>query len=594
MKPFAAPQVNPLYDEVVEGVVVMKRSSPVHIGCTLFLIAAMGWVFFEIKDVSNAHLPALQKHLGPSLPLFAGWSSGVDQADVQWKDLVKNLPLLGPALLVICLLARLIRLTSPSALLSDRLQVYYCATGILFIGYLHGAPAAFAIVLVLFNYFAIAPLCRVLPFKLFMLIMWTFHVGILFVNDHFRGYRFSLFSDSLRFIDESWPSGVLRWNVVFNMCTLRMIAFNNDYYEAFTVQQHGDSSRVASKTERHLATCTDCAALRATHPASLSLSDVSCHCYKLRTETPRPLSEYHLKGYLGYLFYVPLYVAGPMSSYNGFISHTHFTTRSMSIRQGLVYLLRIGNLFALLTLQLHFNFLNAIREERDVFDAMRLGVKLGFFLFTLGFLWMKFNFLWKFFRLMAFIDGVEAPEDMNRCFADTLTIQSFWKDWHSSFNLWIVRYMYIPMGGNKNRLLSIFPIFIFIAVWHDIELHLLWWAMIMCVAFIPEVIVGILIARPQMKWLRVKPYYRYVRAAGGAVGMCVLITANLVGYGTGTRNTSKGLSEALSWETGQVLFGVFSVLYCGAVVAVRDRDAKEGEKRRLRAVYGIKLDHRHE
>lgn len=585
------------HDDIIEGVAVMRRHSWPYLLVTAVLLASMGWCYFAIKQTSLDHLDVLKGHLGEPWAIFAPWSVGVDQADVQWRDLVKNLPILGPALLLLSFIARGIRSHfAHSVHLSGALQLFYAVSGIIFVSYLHGAPVIFAVVLILTNYFFIAPLSRWMPFKMFMLIMWTAHVGILFVNDHFKGYRFSLFSQHLRWMDEVLPQGALRWSVVFNMCTLRMIAYNVDYHEAHSITNSpsGMETWRSAKIDKHLATCTDCAALRQQNPSLANDNQQACHCYKLRTETPRKLSEYGLRGYLAYIFYVPLYVAGPMSSFNAFISHTHYATHCMSLRQGVIYGIRIANLFFLLTFQLHFNFLNAIREEHAVFDNMGLNIKLGFFLFTLGFLWMKFNFLWKFFRLLAIIDGVEAPEDMNRCFSNTLTIQSFWKDWHSSFNLWIVRYMYIPMGGSKNRLLSIFPIFIFIAVWHDIELRLLWWALIMCICFIPEVVVGMVISRPQFKWLRAKPYYRYVRAAGGAVGMFVLITANLVGYGTGTRNVSKGLSEALSFETIRFFIMGLIVLFCGAVVAVRDRDAKEAEKRRLKVAYNIRQEHRHD
>lgn len=590
---------------------VMRRDSWQFLAAFSIIILMLGWSFHTLNEVSVSNYELLKEHLGAPFSLLRGMSVGVDQADVQWKDLVKNLPLLGPFLLVVALGARTLRSRYAIAdgpahngrnpTCSNAIQMYYVVTGLLFLLYLHGAPFFFEITLILINFYGIAPLCKKVPFKAFMLIMWTSHVAILFVNDHYKGYRFSLFFSGLRWVDESMPSGVLRWSVVFNMCTLRMIAYNNDYYEAIQVHNNGGIVQgrhpqlLSEKIEKHLQTCIDCAALR-TASGTISTTtamptfDVSLHCYKLRTETPRPLAEYNLKGYLAYLFYVPLYVAGPMSSYNAFISHTHVATRSMNLKQGLIYALRVVMLFTLLQFQLHFNFLNAIREQHDVFDSMTIAQKLAFFLFTLGFLWMKFNFLWKFFRLVAFVDGVESPEDMNRCFSDTLTIQSFWKDWHSSFNLWIVRYMYIPMGGSKNRLLSIFPIFVFIAVWHDIELRLLWWAMIMCVCFIPEVLVGLFMSRPQMKWLRAKPYYRYLRALGGAAGMFVLITANLVGYGTGTRNVGKGLAEVLTWETVEVVLAVFIVLYSGAIIAVRDRDAKDAEKRRLKVLYNIKAE----
>lgn len=135
---------------------------------------------------------------------------------------------------------------------------------------------------------------------------------------------------------------------------------------------------------------------------------------------------------------------------------------------------------------------------------------------VLTFMWLKFAAIWRLFRLAALLDGVEAPENMPRCFANNhdvevtsmsgdgfdtedaranvfglssnpplnyarsyssqlsfrslaARLQGFWKSWHSSFNLWLVQYLYVPLGGNRCRTLNIWPIFLFVALWHDLE-----------------------------------------------------------------------------------------------------------------------------
>lgn len=49
--------------------------------------------------------------------------------------------------------------------------------------------------------------------------------------------------------------------------------------------------------------------------------------------------------------------------------------------------------------------------------------------------------------------------------------QGFWRGWHTSFNQWLVRYMYVPLGGRQRRVLAIWPIFFFVALWHDLEVR---------------------------------------------------------------------------------------------------------------------------
>lgn len=86
---------------------------------------------------------------------------------------------------------------------------------------------------------------------------------------------------------------------------------------------------------------------------------------------------------------------------------------------------------------------------------------------------------------------------MPRCLNNCHSLETFWKNWHASFNKWLVRYifqlfiwsfpalwlilkcitengynhryMYIPLGGSRRKLLNVWPIFTFVALWHDLE-----------------------------------------------------------------------------------------------------------------------------
>jgi D-alanyl-lipoteichoic acid acyltransferase DltB (MBOAT superfamily) len=60
--------------------------------------------------------------------------------------------------------------------------------------------------------------------------------------------------------------------------------------------------------------------------------------------------------------------------------------------------------------------------------------------------------------------------------------------WHKGFNHWLIRYMYIPLGGKKN-LVSLFCVIAFVAFWHDHTLHIVLWALILVLFMLPEVVV---------------------------------------------------------------------------------------------------------
>ncbi|KAJ1561745.1 glycerol transporter, partial [Nowakowskiella sp. JEL0078] len=73
------------------------------------------------------------------------------------------------------------------------------------------------------------------------------------------------------------------------------------------------------------------------------------------------------------------------------------------------------------------------------------------------------------------MEGIESPENMVRCMSNNYSAVGFWRTWHRSYNRWLIRYVYVPLGGNKYYVYNIWLVFTFVAVWHDISLTLVAW-----------------------------------------------------------------------------------------------------------------------
>ena len=99
---------------------------------------------------------------------------------------------------------------------------------------------------------------------------------------------------------------------------------------------------------------------------------------------------------------------------------------------------------------------------------------------------IKLLIIWRFSRLWSITDNIQVVENMQRCMTNTYNIQGFWKGWHCSYNKWLVRYMYIPLGGKDKAYINIWAIFTFVAIWHDNSMNLLWWGWIIALVFLPE------------------------------------------------------------------------------------------------------------
>lgn len=211
-----------------------------------------------------------------------------------------------------------------------------------------------------------------------------------------------------------------------------------------------------------------------------------------------------------------------------------------------------------------------LRGEGEALSALEMSV-IGYW--VLVFMWLKFFVIWRFFRFWALADGMEAPENMTRCVCNNYDIEGFWKNWHASYNLWLVRYLYIPLGGTRTRLWNVWLIFTFVALWHDLQWRLLAWAWMFALFMAPEM---------AAKWVGRQPWFiadklswqfRYVCAAAAAVNIVVLMSANLVGFVVGL----DGLQQLLSQVFGSPLFVVtmlgsfFSAAQC--MFAIRNREA---------------------
>jgi D-alanyl-lipoteichoic acid acyltransferase DltB (MBOAT superfamily) len=170
---------------------------------------------------------------------------------------------------------------------------------------------------------------------------------------------------------------------------------------------------------------------------------------------------------------------------------------------------------------------------------------------------------------------------MQRCIINNYTVSGFWKSWHSSLNLWIVKYIYIPMGGSKRKWLSVWFIFGFIALWHDLMWRWMAWALLNCLLFIGEIVVTEYVSRiafiqhiKQISNHRFKPYYNILTAGASTVIMVGLILTNLA-IMFGFRDSYKFVDRVYNNADGPFLvFASFVIMFVIAEIAmwVRERE----------------------
>lgn len=133
-----------------------------------------------------------------------------------------------------------------------------------------------------------------------------------------------------------------RWHVNFNITMLRLISFGMDYHWASLSQRNdaGPSHRLSMQSATP------------TPPTS----------YKERVKTSLPLSAYSLTNFFAYAIYPPLYIAGPIMSFNDFTWQIRYPTPPTQ-RALISYSIRFLACLLTMELVLHYLYVVAIKDS---------------------------------------------------------------------------------------------------------------------------------------------------------------------------------------------------------------------------------------
>lgn len=298
---------------------------------------------------------------------------------------------------------------------------------------------------------------------------------------------------------------------------------------------------------------------------------------------PAKAEDFCFRNYFAYTMYSPLYLAGPIVTFNDYMSQLRYRPHSITTKRTALYAIRFVIVVLTMEVMIHFLYMVAIfkvRPDWTQYTPAQLSI-LGFF--NLKHIWLKLLIPWRFFRLWALLDGIDPPENMVRCMSNNYSVMQFWRGWHKSFNKWNLRYLYIPLGGSVlpgiwgkvRAIFSYLVVFTFIAIWHDIQLRLLMWGWLITLFVLPEIFASMLF--PARKWRDSPNAYRFICGVGAVGEVLMLMVANLVGFALGL----DGLNDLMKGIMGSYSGLAFLAVACGALfVGVQIMfEIREEEKR---------------
>lgn len=258
-----------------------------------------------------------------------------------------------------------------------------------------------------------------------------------------------------------------------------------------------------------------------------------------RITIPAAASDFTFRNYLAYAIYAPLYLTGPILTFNDYISQIRYRPASIEKSRTILYAIRFVLVLLAMEVILHYDYVGAISKARPEWSSYNPAQLSLLSYFNLHLIWLKLLIPWRLFRLWALVDGIDPPENMLRCVSNNYSPVLFWRAWHRSYNRWLIRYIYVPLGGSNFRswrtavrsVCTYLLVFTFVALWHDIQMRLLIWGWLVVLFMLPEFAARFLF--PARKWETRQTAYRMLCCAGGVVNVLMMMAANLVGFAVG-------------------------------------------------------------
>ncbi|CAE8644847.1 unnamed protein product [Polarella glacialis] len=355
--------------------------------------------------------------------------------------------------------------------------------GLAFVGFLHEFTLLLPLACATLNFFLIGLLARLgrsaqalIPF-----VAWTLALGSLAASGSPEVKLARLLGGVGQWMDGF--KGEVGWNTLFPLLVLKILSWGLDFHRSLhavskvdapeakiepgpTLREERDSSNDNNTSRCPVSTLFEGrdSSLNKRSPVSILREEEDEE--RGRVEGHRSRQEYQSFGlYLAYLFYPPLYITGPIVTFNAFASYMEAPQQIVRGRSLMIYWARLFFNMCLFVMFGHYLYVSALVQNGPLklqqepgliaFEAAFMRHEGGgegliwFSFWSLEFLWFKFLVIWRFSRAWALLDGVLAPEDMARCMCNNYSVRGFWRGWHRSFNRWNVRYIFVPLGGSK-------------------------------------------------------------------------------------------------------------------------------------------------
>ncbi|KAF7704872.1 protein-cysteine N-palmitoyltransferase HHAT isoform X1 [Silurus meridionalis] len=241
---------------------------------------------------------------------------------------------------------------------------------------------------------------------------------------------------------------------------------------------------------------------------------------------------------VSYGFYHPLFYNGPIINYNYFRQQMDRMVCSTSPSWLLSQVLRLCVWWCLAEFMIHFMYMHSIQNNEIFLNMLPSWALGGLALALVQFFYVKYLVLFGVASLLMKLDGVEPPP-LPRCVSTMYSFQGMWRQFDVGLYRWLIRYVYIPLGGSQHglfqKLISMAMAFSFVCLWHGCHDYLQCWALLNWVCVFTEISITHFLCWPPLHHtvlcFLTPPMRRRGLALISAFSTALLILSNLVFLG---------------------------------------------------------------
>lgn len=271
--------------------------------------------------------------------------------------------------------------------------------------------------------------------------------------------------------------------------------------------------------------------------------------------------------FLSFTFYFPLFLNGPVLTFDKFSAHMRSRLVRPSLAALLIEIISCLVYFFLIEISFHFFYSTSISKHIHILVELGSWETLGIIWSLLQFFYVKYVVFYRFAGVFAKIDGLEPPGQPG-CISNLYTYVDMWRYFDKGLYTFLQRYIYIPMGGSRSgimrQILASFCCFAFIGFWHGGTERYVMWALTNWLGVSVEAFASRIMKLEEAKEILKKTderMYRRICAALGAFTVSLLISSNMI-FLTSVEATSIFIKQLFIHGWPLCPIGLLLGMYC--------------------------------